>query len=101
MDHNGRVEKVASDVSKSRERLQRTSTFSVVEVPRFDCPGTIPEESEGLANIEFHELEVEISGTCFVNPLHTEAVTEMMETIIEEDTMLNKQADLILDELTR
>ena len=100
-DHNSRVEKVASDVSESHERLRRTSTFSVVEVPRFDCHGTIPEESEGLANIEFHELNVEISGTRFVNPLHTEAVTEMMETIIEEDTMLNKQADLILDELTR
>ena len=100
MDHNGRSNKVASEVSESREHVRRTSTFSVVEVPRFDGSNTIPEESEGLANIEFHELEVEISGTCFVNPSHTEEVTETVETIVDEDTMLNRQADLILDELT-
>ena len=99
----GKAKKIASEGEESRERLRRTSTFSVVEVPRFnDCPNTIPEESEGLANIEFHELDMEISGTCFVNPLYTE-VTETVETTVEAETVLTirKQADLILDELTR
>ena len=99
--HYGKSKKIASEGEESRERLRRTSTFSVVEVPRFDdCPNTIPEESEGLANIEFHELDVEISGTCFVNPLYTEAM-ETVETTVETETILtSKQADFILDELT-
>ena len=104
-DRKGRADKVASEVSESRQRLRRTSTFSIVEVPRFECSSTIPEESEGLANIELHELDIEISGSCFVNPRYIEAVTETVETIIEEEEeeemMLNKQANLILDELTR
>jgi predicted outer membrane repeat protein len=102
MHHIGKDDKVASEVSERHERFRRTSTFSVVEVPSFDGPSTIPEESEGLANIEFHELDVELSGTCFVNPQYIQAVTETTETIVEEEeVMLNRQADLILDELTR
>ena len=101
-------DKVESEIGESHEHLRRTSTFSVVEVPRFESPRTsidsILEESEGLANIEFHEQDVEISGSCYINPLHTEAFTKTMETTAfsEQATILtNKQADLILDELTR
>ena len=107
MHHNNidKDDKVALEVSESREQLRRTSTFSIVEVPSFDfnSSSTIPEESaEGLANIEFHELDVEMSGTCLVNPQYIKAVTETTETIVEEEeVMLNRQADLILDELTR
>lgn len=102
-----RSNKVASEVNESCQDLRRTSTFSIVEVPTFDCSSTdtIPEENEGLANIEFHELDVEVLGTCLVNPqyIDSEAVTETMETCIQEkeEVMLNKQADLILDELAR
>ena len=75
---------------EERERLRRTSTFSVVEVPRPENPQMMTaREREGLANIELHDSN--ISGTIYINPLFSHS-----EELEREDST---QADFILDEL--
>ena len=74
---------------KRHERIRRQSTFSVVEVPKPHSSSmeTITEK-EGLAEIEFHDLDN--TGTSFINPFFT-------LTTITEGEADSEQADCILE----